>query len=319
VPPDAGAELIYSSALVKTVFIVNPASANGATGKQWPQVSDRIRERGLEHSSVLTSGPTEATRLAIDALESGADTVVAVGGDGTLSDVANGFFAGGRSFADAALGLLPFGTGGDARRTLGIPVELEAAIDCLKARNVRKIDVGRIEMEALDGGRVVRHFVNIADAGIGGVVVERVNRASKLLGGKATFMFASLATLMTYRPQPVRVQTAERVWEGRAQNVVVANCQYFGGGMHVAPKAEPDDGAFDVVVFGDIARFEAMRSINDIYTAKHMENPKVTSWRANLVEVTSAERVLIDVDGELAGTLPAVFTVLPGALSVVVP
>jgi diacylglycerol kinase (ATP) len=304
---------------MKTVFVVNPASANGATGKQWPQVSDRARERGLEHSSVLTSGPADATRLAADALKSGANTVVAVGGDGTLSDVANGFFGSEGSFDDAALGLLPFGTGGDCRRTLGIPFELDAAIDCLMARNVRRIDVGRIEMEALEGGRSVRHFVNIADAGIGGVVVDRVNRTTKLFGGKATFMFASLATLMTYRPQAVRVETAERVWEGRAQNVVVANCQYFGGGMHVAPRAEPDDGTFDVVVFGDIARFEAMRSINDIYTSKHLKNPKVMTWRASQVNVTSAERVLIDVDGELLGTLPAVFTVLPAALSVVVP
>jgi len=303
---------------MKTVFIVNPASANGATGKQWPQVSERIRERGLEHSAVLTSGPAEATRLAADALESGADTVTAVGGDGTLSDVANGFFGAEQAFDDAALGLLPFGTGGDCRRTLGIPLELEAAIDCLKARKVRRIDVGRVEMEALQGGRTMRHFVNIADAGIGAVVLERVNRTTKLLGGKATFMFASLATLATYRPQVVRVETAERVWEGRAQNVVVANCQYFGGGMHVAPQAQPDDGTFDIVVFGDIARFEAMRSINDIYTAKHLENPKVTSWQASRVQVTSSERVLIDVDGELAGTLPAVFEVLPRALSVVV-
>ena len=304
---------------MKTVFVVNPASASGTTGKQWPQVSDHIRGHGLEHSSVLTSGPTEATKLAADALRSGANTVVAVGGDGTLSDVANGFFSSEQSFGDVAIGLLPFGTGGDCRRTLGIPIELDAAIECLKARKVRKIDVGRIEMEALDGGRTVRHFVNIADAGIGGGVVERVNRTTKLLGGKGTFMLASLATLMTYRPQAVRVETAEQVWEGRAQNVVVANCQYFGGGMHVAPRAEPDDGTFDVVVFGDIARFEAMRSINDIYTAKHLKNPKVTTWNASRVEVTSGERVLIDVDGELAGTLPAVFEVLPGALSVVVP
>src|SRR3984893_12460641 len=184
VPPDPGAELIYSSALMKTVFIVNPASANGATGKQWPQVSERIRERGLEHSAVLTSGPAEATRLAADALESGADTVTAVGGDGTLRHVANGFFGAAQAFADAAPRLLPFGTGGDCRRTLGIPLELEAAIDCLKARKVRRIDVGRVEMEALQGGRTMRHFVNIADAGLGGVVVERVNRTTKLLGRK---------------------------------------------------------------------------------------------------------------------------------------
>jgi YegS/Rv2252/BmrU family lipid kinase len=304
---------------VKTVFIVNPASANGSTGKRWPEISERITDLGLEHSALLTTRPGEATDLAAQALGSGADSVVAVGGDGTLNEVANGFFAGGQRHPEAALGLLPFGTGGDFRRTLGIPMELEAAIACLKARRLRPIDVGRIEMEALEGGRRVRHFVNIADAGIGGVVVERVNRTTKLFGGKASFMYGSLVTLLTYEPQAVKVHTAEQSWAGRAQNVVVANCQYFGGSMHVAPRAQPDDGQFDLVIFGDIARFEAIRSIKDIYKADHVKNPKVTGWRSSRVEVTSDERVLIDVDGEMCGTLPALFEVLPSAIAVMVP
>jgi YegS/Rv2252/BmrU family lipid kinase len=304
---------------VKAAFIVNPASANGSTGKHWPGIWERISARGPEHSALLTSRPGHATELAVDALAAGADTVVAVGGDGTLSEVANGFFAGPERHPDAALGLLPFGTGGDFRRTLAIPMDLDAAIECITVRHLRTIDVGRIEMSGLSGGPVVRHFINIADAGIGGVVVERVNRTSKLFGGKASFMYGSIATLLSYKPQPVEVKTAERSWSGRAQNVVVANGQYFGGSMHVAPDAEPDDGMFDLVVFGDIARFEAIRSINDIYKAKHVKNPKVTGWRSSRVEVTSPERVLIDVDGEMCGTLPAVFTVLPGAISVVVP
>lgn len=304
---------------MKAAFIVNPASANGSTGKRWPGIWERISARGPEHSALLTARPGHATELAANALAAGVDTVVAVGGDGTLSEVANGFFAGTGRHPDAALGLLPFGTGGDFRRTVGIPIDLDAALECINARRLRVIDVGRIEMQGLDGGAVVRHFINIADAGIGGVVVERVNRTSKLFGGKASFMFGSIATLLTYGPQPVEVKTAERSWSGRAQNVVVANGQYFGGSMHVAPAAEPDDGEFDLVIFGDIARLEAIRSINDIYKAAHVKNPKVTGWRSSRVEVTSSERVLIDVDGEMCGTLPAVFEVLPRAISVVVP
>jgi diacylglycerol kinase (ATP) len=304
---------------MKAAFIVNPASANGSTGKRWPAIWEQISILGPQHSALLTSRAGHATELAAEALAAGVDTVVAVGGDGTLNEVANGFFAGDRRYPDAALGLLPFGTGGDFRRTLGIPMDLEAAVECINARKLRTIDVGRIEMEALEGGRKVRHFVNIADAGIGGVVVERVNRTTKLFGGKASFMYGSIATLLTYKPQQVSVKTEEQAWEGRAQNVVVANCQYFGGSMHVAPRAEPDDGQFDVVIFGDIARFEAIKSIGDIYKADHVKNPKVTGWRSSRVEVTSDDRVLIDVDGEMCGILPAVFEVLPKAISVVVP
>lgn len=303
---------------MKTVFVVNPASGNATTGKQWDELSGRIRGMGVEHEALMTHAPGDATELAARAILEGADTVVAVGGDGTINEVANGFFVGADAPA-AALAVLPMGTGGDFRRTVGIPDEFEAAVRAIRERRVRQIDAGRIHMKGLDGAPLTRHFVNIADAGIGGVVVERVNRTSKLLGGRVSFQYAAMMTLLTYRPQAVVVESAEGRFQGAAQNVVVANGQYFGGSMHVAPGAVPDDGVFDVVVFGDIARFEALRSINDIYSARHMQNPKVTSWRTAEVSLSSSERVLIDVDGEMCGTLPATFTVVPKAIDLVVP
>ena len=303
---------------MKTVFIVNPASGNGTTGKLWDELSGRMRGLGLEHDALMTHAPGDATELTARAILEGAETIVAVGGDGTINEVANGFFTGADGPA-AALALLPMGTGGDFRRTVGIPGEFEAAVQVIRARKLRSIDAGHIDMKGLDGSPYTRHFVNIADAGIGGVVVERVNRTTKLLGGRVSFQYAAMMTLLTYKPQEVVVESVEGRFQGRAQNVVIANGQYFGGSMHVAPGAVPDDGLFDVVVFGDIARFEALRSINDIYSAKHMQNPKVTSWRSAEVRVTSAERVLIDVDGEMCGTLPATFRVVPGAIDLVVP
>ncbi|GAC1578023.1 MAG: diacylglycerol kinase family lipid kinase [Candidatus Dormibacteria bacterium] len=304
---------------MKTVFVVNPASGNGTTGKRWDEVSGRILGLGVEHEALMTHVPGDATRLAARAIEEGADTVVAVGGDGTINEVANGFFLDGVDPTAAALAVLPMGTGGDFRRTVGIPEDFEGAIAVLKSRHLRLVDVGRIEMIGLDGAPLVRHFVNIADAGIGGVVVERVNRSNKRLGGRISFQYAAMSTLLTYRPQQVVVESREGRFEGPAQNVVVANGQYFGGSMHVAPRAVPDDGVFDIVVFGNIARFEALRSINDIYSAKHLQNPKVTTWQSTEVKVSSNERVLVDVDGEMSGVLPAVFRVVPGALRLVVP
>jgi YegS/Rv2252/BmrU family lipid kinase len=267
----------------------------------------------------MTHAPGDATGLAARAIREGAGTVVAVGGDGTVNEVCNGFFVDGVDPSKAALGVLPMGTGGDFRRTVGIPDEFEAAIQVLRRRNLRRIDAGRIEMWGLDGRPLTRHFVNIADAGIGGVVVERVNRTTKMFGGRASFQYAAMMTLLTFKPPPVIVDSDEGSFQGRAQNVVVANCQYFGGSMHVAPGAVPDDGLLDVVVFGDIARFEALRSIGDIYKAKHVENPKVRGWRTRELRVSSEERVLIDVDGEMCGTLPATFTVVPRAIDLVVP
>jgi diacylglycerol kinase (ATP) len=301
------------------MFVVNPASANGRTGKEWPELSRKLGELGVEHDSVLTRAPAEATELTAAALKDGAEVIVAVGGDGTLNEVANGFFLNGDPPKSAAIALMPYGTGGDFRRTLGIPIDLEEVAGMLRRGNRRTIDAGRIDMQSLDDIPLTRHFINIADAGIGGVVVDRVNHASKVLGGRLTFQLVSLQTLLSYTPQPVEVSSEERNWEGRAQNVVVANCQYFGGSMHVAPNAEPDDGLFDVVVFGDIARFEAIRSIQSIYKAEHVKNPKVTSWRTSELRVLSPERVLIDVDGEMCGTVPATFKIIPKAINVVVP
>ena len=304
---------------MKTAFVVNPASANGRTGREWPGLSDRLQALGVEHESVFTKGPAEATEITGIALAEGAERVIAVGGDGTLNEVANGFFLNGDPPPNSALGLFPYGTGGDFRRTLGIPTEIEAIAGMLNDDHRRTIDAGRIEMQGLDDLPLTRHFINIADAGIGGVVVDRVNHASKVLGGRLTFQLVSLRTLLSYKPQPVEVTSDEGSFEGVAQNVVVANCQYFGGSMHVAPRAIPDDGLFDVVVFGNIGGFEAIRSIQDIYKARHVENPKVKTWRTQTLHVASPERVLIDVDGEMSGTLPATFTVLHKALNVVVP
>ncbi|MHB8508489.1 MAG: diacylglycerol/lipid kinase family protein [Candidatus Dormibacteria bacterium] len=298
-------------------FIVNPASANGSTGRRWELLSRRVTEAGLPHTSLTTGGPGHAIALARGAVEAGASLVVAVGGDGTMNEVANGVLQAGER--GVAVGLLPLGTGGDFRRTLGLPENMDRAVAAFIACRTRAVDVGHIAMTGLDGIPAERWFVNIADAGIGGVVVERVNRTSKMLGGRISFLYASMATLLSFRPQEVRVESAEGRFEGRAQNVVVANGQYFGGGMWVAPGASPDDGLLDVVVLGDIARFEALRSIGDIYKAKHLENPKVRSWRSAEVRVSSPERVLLDVDGEMCGTLPATFRVVPHALQVVVP
>ena len=303
---------------MKTTFVVNPAAGNGSTGKRWDELSGRIGGLGVEHEALMTHARGDATELAARAILEGADTVVAVGGDGTINEVVNGFFMGADA-PTAALGVLPMGTGGDFCRTVGIPGDFASAVHTIRARNLRTIDAGHIQMSGLDGGTLTRHFVNIADAGIGGVVVERVNRTSKLLGGRVSFQYAAMMTLLGYRPPRVVVESAQGKFEGAAQNVVVANGQYFGGSMHVAPGAIPDDGLFDVVIFGDIARFEALRSINDIYSGKHMQNPKVTSWRTAELRVSSDERVLVDVDGEMCGTLPATFRVVADAIDLVVP
>ncbi len=304
------------------LVIVNPAAAGGRAGRGWPRIATELRRTGLDFDVALTSCAGEATDIARLAVREGRALVVAAGGDGTVNEVANGFFEAGEPVPTSTrLGLLPLGTGGDFRRSFGIPVRAEGAAAVLRAGRSRRIDAGRLTCVARGSGTVVRHFVNIADAGIGGEVVARVNRGGKLGGGPLTFLVASLLTLMRWRNKPMRVVIDGTAEDWVAQQVVVANCQYYGGGMRVAPRARPDDGLLDVIVIGDVGVWENVRGLGRIRRGTHLEdsNPKLRHVLARRVEVSSPEPVLLDADGEQPGRLPATFEVQPSALELVCP
>jgi YegS/Rv2252/BmrU family lipid kinase len=271
----------------------------------------------------MTSASGDATRIAREGLREGFARVVAVGGDGTLNEVVNGFFDPESRDAvnpQAVLGMLPSGTGGDFRKTAGIPLHHAAACALLARGDVRTIDAGRIDYHG-GGAPGPRWFVNIADCGIGGDVVHRVNRSRKSAGGTATFLYHSLAALMTFGHRLVRVDVDGAVTEGPMQNVVVANAQYFGGGMRIAPEARHDDGLFDVVMLFDMGRRRALSGIGSLYRGRHVGRPGVSTTRGRVVTVTPLEQrpVLFDVEGEQVGRAPATLTCLPGALRLCAP
>jgi YegS/Rv2252/BmrU family lipid kinase len=311
---------------VKTVVVVNPLSQNGALGRRWDAVARSLTRAIGQFEAVRTEGPRDATRLTRAALADGADQVVAVGGDGTIHEVANGFFDGDKPVRpEAALGIVPFGTGGDFRKTVGIPNDVDGAAAILKRGLRRTIDVGQLEYRQGDrnGAKASCLFINIASFGIAGLVDQIANSSSKRLGGKATFFLATVRAALRYKNQPVRLTLdGETTLELTIQNVAVANGRYFGGGMHVAPNATLDDGAFDVIAIGDMSFFQTMTSGTRIYKGTHLELPNVVARRARRIEaapVDGAADVLLDVDGEAPGALPATFAVLPKALSLVVP
>ena len=303
----------------KSILIVNPASAAGRTGRRWPAVADLARASGLDFDVAVTKRAGHATEIAREAVRESRPLVVAVGGDGTLYEVVNGFFEGARTIATSStLGLLQLGTGGDTRRTLGIPADLDAAVRVLTAGHPRWIDVGRAT-----SGSEVRYFVNIAEAGIGADVSGRANRMPKFLGG-ATYFVATLVSLAGWRHKPIVLSVdgaVTREWIGQA--VVVANCQYYGGGMRIAPGASPDDGVFDVIVEGPIGKLEAMIKARKLYNGTHFDDAglkrKLELLHGARVEVSSPDSVLVQLDGEVVGQLPTTFEVVPRALRFMVP
>jgi len=305
-----------------TLIIVNPASGAGRTGRGWPAAAGRLNDAGLDFDFVMTSCPGEAIELSRVAVGEGRPLIVAAGGDGTINEVVNGFFeAGERLASDSRFGVLPTGTGGDFRRTMGFPQDPAEAAAIFRSGRTRLIDAGRVTCTAAGGGPVVRYFVNIADAGIGGDVVARVNNGRRLINGELTFTLAALLTLLRWRNKPMTVAIDGVKRELVAQQVVVANCQYFGGGMRVAPRAIPDDGLLDIVIAGDMGTWENLRGLSEIRKGAHLDsgNPKISHSLAKRVEVSSPEFVRVDTDGEQPGLLPAVFEVMPAALEVVCP
>jgi YegS/Rv2252/BmrU family lipid kinase len=310
------------------VVIVNPSSQGGALGRKWTDVQRTLRRELGSFEAVMTRAPGEAPRLCREALRSGAGVVAAIGGDGTIHEVANGFFEDGRPVRpEAALGVVPYGTGGDFRKTARIPRELDAAARVLGRGAARAIDVGLIEFArgGVRGARTTRVFVNIASFGISGLVDKIVNASSKALGGTISFIVGTARAALRYRNQRVRL-----VYDGdeddhqelTINNVAVANGRYFGGGMKIAPRARLDDGWFDVVALGDLTTMDFLKNGHRVYAGTHLELPKVSYRRARRVEarpVDPSEDVLLDVDGEAPGALPATFSILPGALKLVMP
>jgi YegS/Rv2252/BmrU family lipid kinase len=300
---------------VKPVLIVNPASAGGRTGRHFDAIARAVRGALGDFEARFTRASGDACGLAREAVAAGRRLVVAVGGDGTASEVIDGLLCGG---FQEQFGFIPRGTGGDFRRSLGIPNDVPGAALLLAAAAARTIDLGRVEFTGNDGRPAVRHFANVASCGVSGVVAGNVNRSGKWLGGKLSFKLAAARSLAGWRDQRVRWRADGGPWVEQAVTALaVCNGRHFGGGMMVAPEARLDDGLLDVTVWHGLGLVDFVTKEPLLYDGRHVRLPNTRTLRARTVEVEplGAAPVLLEVDGEQPGRLPARFTVLPGALS----
>jgi diacylglycerol kinase (ATP) len=303
---------------VKPFLIVNPRSAAGRTGRHFDRIARAVRAAIGDFECSFTQATGDGSRLAREAVAAGGQLVVAVGGDGTASEVADGL-ALARPRAEALLGFIPRGTGGDLRKTLGLPEDLDAAAHALGSRNEVRCDLGLIEFVGEGGARQVRHFLNVAGFGVSGVVSGKVNRGLKIGGGKLSFMLASARALLRWSDQPVRWRADDGPWvEQRVTALSVCNGRYFGGGMQVAPGARLDDGLFDVVVWSGLGISDFVTKKRMLYDGTHVSLRNTQVLRARVVEAepVGEDPVLLDVDGEQPGRLPARISIIPGALRV---
>jgi diacylglycerol kinase (ATP) len=298
------------------VVIVNPASANGSTGRRWSRNEPLFKKLLLPFEAWHTTHPGHALELAQKAVDLGYTTIAVHGGDGTINEIVNGLLS--RNASEFSLALLPNGTGADLVRTLGISHALQEAARQARNGSENRLDIGQVRFLNPEGKPTQRYFVNVTDVGFGGDLVRYVNSHSKWLGGKLSFLQGLLATLFRYQNKQIQIKIDDNdPFEVRASSIVVANGQYFGGGMWVAPEARLNDGIFEVVMVGDVSRIDVLMNIKRLYQGTLAEHPKVKTFKAKTIELTSDEEVLIDLDGELVGRLPARFQILPQKLSVI--
>ena len=296
--------------------IVNPVAGVGSTHRKWPLISQRLKEVGLSFDHEYTDGVGHAVELARAAASDGYQYLVAVGGDGTVNEVANGILSS-TDLRRITLGIVSTGTGSDFVRSAGIPRDYVRACSSLTSQRRLLIDVGVVEYMN-DGKTKRRFFVNGAGSVFDAEVVKTTGSLTKYFGGTNPYVGGLLRSLVGYKNKTVALRVGDRLETKRILSIVVSNGCYFGGGMRVTPQAELDDGLLDVMTVDDMGKFELLKAFPTIYKGTHITHPKVRVEKAIHIAIESSERVLVHADGELLGETPASFWLMPAALSIVV-
>jgi len=286
----------------RALAIVNPAAGKGKGARVAFGLASELGASGLRVDVVSTPGPGEAARLASHAVEEGYERVIAVGGDGTANEVANGLVDTG-----VALGLYPIGSGNDFARALGYPRQRKKIGAFLAQATPRRIDVGEVN------GRV---FLNAAGVGIDGHVAERIIASARVVGPTLGYFVGALVSIATYRPRQMRVTIDGATREGRMLVVVAANGTHFGSGMHVAPSARLDDGLLDIVVGGDLSRWASLVALAKLYRGTHVDGRTILAFRSPALDVELDEPLPMQADGEASRAAFLHVRIRPRALTV---
>jgi diacylglycerol kinase (ATP) len=295
------------------VVIANPRSGRGRVGQELPEMERQLQAHKLRYRILQTEYPGHATQLARQALDDGTRFVVAAGGDGTVHEVVNGMIEDDRPVTEGAvLGVVAAGSGCDFVKTFGLPGDAVRAIRHLEGDRVYPIDVARADVQTAEG-TVTRYIPNIAECGLGGAVVQRAERLPRRMG-RSRYFWGFWLSLRSYRPCRVEVLVDRKEFAGRANNVVVANGQFYGGGMKISPRSYPGDGLLDVQISTG-PKSDAFTLIPKIYRGEHLPHPHIKELRGRVIKVDAERPLPVEGDGEVLGTTPVTFTVLPEVLT----
>jgi diacylglycerol kinase (ATP) len=297
------------------LLLANPLAGAGRD-PVLPRLSAALRARGIVHDQALTEGPGHATQLAREAVEDhGRRFVVAVGGDGTVHEVVNGLVdaaTGELRGDDPVLGIVAGGTGCDLTRTFGLDRSPEVVAAHLDGDQTVRMDLGRVHLVGTGGDQRTLLFANVAEAGYGGLVTDLANRLPRRLG-TARYALAIIGAVSRFKLVESVVTVDQGTTAEAMSNVIVANGQFFGGGLHVAPRALPYDGKFNVQVWQG-KPLDVLRAGPELRKGTHLARADVREWQSATVEIDAERPLLIEADGEVLGTTPATFDVLANVL-----
>lgn len=305
------------------VFVVNPRGANGRTGKEWKRLLPYLRSRLGSDCNIcesLTSGPSHAIDITRKAIREGADAVIAVGGDGTLHEVVNGFFWGGEPVSSevskashaTALGLIPLGTGSDFARTYGWKNDPHEAIERI-ARGLRSpIDIGVIT----GGSGEPHYFINVADIHLSAKAGYFASRYKRF--GNLCYVIGALQAFFGHNNQDLKIKVDEGEWElyPKTTALCIGNAKYFGGGMKITPNADPSNGNLEVAILQDFKWYDFVLKLHKLYDGTHLSVKNVCSRSVRSIEVEAIgdeSNIYVQSDGEFLGFLPRRFFILPAA------
>ncbi len=295
-------------------LVANPRAGRGKVARELPRLLRALNEAGVDSELFETRHPGHASELAREAAERGFETVAAVGGDGTVNEVANGLIVDDEAVGSAALGVVAAGSGADFARTWDLPAHA-GSLDGVVG-DTQPLDVGKLTCTT-DDGTVVRYFVNVAEAGMAADTVELAERLPRWLG-RSRYLIAFWPTLIRFKKREMTVRAGTSSHVGPAHNALVANARYFGGGMHISPHSDPADGEFDLQVNIGPKR-QSLTLVPKIFKGSHLPDPRIVQMSGVAGSIEAETPMRVEADGELIGVTPMQWEVLPGLLRLRVP
>lgn len=293
----------------KTVVIRNEKSGRSRLANTWPEIHYDLQSKIGNFDYWQTAHHGHATELAKQAIDQGFERIIAVGGDGTITQTANGLIG-----HDVTFGVIPSGTGNDLCRTLGMGASPEKAVAAIAQGKTTQMDVGHWQTNQAEG-----YFLNIAGMGFDAAVADRINQGFRNLRGTAAYLAAVLATLRSYRPKELQLTLDGQIIQEEIMLAAIANARCYGGGMQVAPMASISDSMLDIILVKRLSKLSFLKAFPTVFKGAHIGHPAVETYRARTIRLDPQGTSPFLIDGELTPCQWAEIQILPAALKIIVP